>query len=157
MFSVLDSLQRLNGWDLITMFRASHAESVLAGLEDSLNGPEAEILLPMARRAVESVRTMQSGFFLRRQLGTPDVELLLDDGAVRHLSLEEAAASYLKLLRDATHGHGGQGRAAGQTAALLAHHDGDVPHDIGLLAYLYLLDILVQPHRVRRCLYSGGR
>lgn len=156
MFSVLDSIQRLNGWDLITMFSASHAESVLAELEDSLGGPEGEILLPMARRAVGSLRGMQAGFFLRRQLGSEEVELLLGDRTKR-LSVEQAAAQYMKLLRDATHGHGGQGRTASQTSALLAHHDGDVPHDIGLLAYLYLLDSLVHTDRVRRCLYGGGR
>ena len=43
------------------------------------------------------------------------------------------------------------------TDALLAHHDGHIPHDIGLLAYLYLLDLMMHPERVRRQLYRRGR
>ena len=156
-FSLLDSFQRVNGWDLLTMCRFSHAESVLARLETTLPGAAAEILLPAARRGVVSLQRMQDGFFIRRQLGTDDVELQLPGGETRSLALEEATARYLKVLRDATHGHGGKGKAALETAALLAHHNGEVPHEIGLLAYLYLLDMLLNPDRLRRCLYNGGR
>jgi hypothetical protein len=38
--------------------------------------------------------------------GTTKVELQLGAGQVRSLSVEEAAARYMKVLRDATHGHG---------------------------------------------------
>ena len=157
LFSVLDSIQRTNGWDLETMCTLSHAEDVLSGLEASVPVGAAEILLPMARRSVESLRGMQAGFFIRRHLKTKDVELRLPDGTTNALTPEQATAQYLKVLRDATHGHGGKGKAMGQTAALLAHHDGEVPHDIGLLAYLYLLDMIANPERLRRCFYRSGR
>lgn len=155
-FSVLDSFQRTNGWDLLTMCKLSHAEAVLARLEESL-GEAAELLLPVARRGVGALRSMQRGFFISRQLGTADVELQLAAGKTKTISAEEATARYLKVLRDATHGHGGKGKSIEETAALLAHHDGNVPHDIGLLAYLYLLDMLLESSRLRRCLYAGGR
>ena len=157
MFSVLDSIQQTNGWDLTRMCRLSHAEGVLASLETSMPEPARGILLPMARQAIEALREMQHGFFIARQLGADQLELQLSDGETKVLSYEEATAQYLKVLRDATHGHGGRGKAVPQTAALLAHHDGNVPHDIGLLAYLYLLDMVASPHRLRRCLYRSGK
>ena len=157
LFSVLDSVQRANGWDLVTMCRLSHAERVLADLEASMGEGAGDILLPMARQAVESLRRMQAGFFIRRQLKTDQVELRIPGSGAKALSLENATAQYVKVLRDATHGHGGKGKSVEQTAALLAHHDGEVPHDVGLLAYLYLLDIVANPDRLRRCLYNSGR
>lgn len=158
MFSVIDSLERANGWDLSLMFTLSHAQKVLAALEDSLPGQAGEVLLPMARRAVKALQDVQGGFFISREQETAVVELRLTGGDTKSMSLEAAAASYLKLLRDATHGHGGKSKESmEQTAALLAHHDGRVQHDIGLLAYLYLLDVLANPDRLRRCLFRAGQ
>lgn len=113
----------------------------------------------MARQAVDALRRMQDGFFIRKQLGTHQVELRLPGGTRMAVHPERATALYLKVLRDATHGHGGRGKTADQTAAaLLADHDGDVPHDIGLLAaHLYLLDMIANPQRLRRCLYRSGQ
>lgn len=157
LFSVLDSIQRTNGWDLERMCTLSHAQKVLYDLEASIPAGAADILLPMAREGVAALRRMQDGFFIRRHLSTVNVELRLRDGQVQALTAEDATAQYLKVLRNATHGHGGKGKAVDQTAALLAHHDGEVPHDIGLLAYLYLLDLVANPERLRRCLYRSGR
>ncbi len=139
------------------MCTLSHAQKVISDLEASVPDGAADILLPMARQAVDSLRRMQDGFFIRRHLKTVDVELRLPDGEVKVLAAEDATAQYLKVLRNATHGHGGKGKSVDLTAALLAHHDGEVPHDIGLLAYLYLLDMVVNPERLRRCFYRSGQ
>lgn len=157
LFSVLDSVERANGWSLDKMVTLSHAQKVLSELEASIPAGAASILLPMARQAVESLARMQDGFFIRRHMKTTDVGLRFPHGEVKILSAEAATAQYLKVLRNSTHGHGGKGKAVDLTAALLAHHDGEVPHDIGLLAYLYLLDMVANPGRLRRCFYRSGR
>lgn len=158
LFTILDSLVGVRGTNLLTMCTLSHATKVLADLDASLPADAAEILLPAARRAVDALRTMQDGFFIRRQLATTTVDLQLDGAAVRSLSVEDAAARYLKLLRDATHGHGSDKESSKVTTdALLAHHDGHIPHDVSLLGYLYLLDLLMHPDRVRRLLYRSGK
>lgn len=157
MFSVIDSLVRTNGWNLDTMFSLSHAQKVLAGLEEAIPEDAATVLLPMARQAVTSLERMQNGFFIQRQLFSEKVELRLGSDGTKEFTPQDAAAMYLKVLRNATHGHGGKGKETQITAALLAHHTGEVPHDIGLLAYLYLLDMLINPERVRRCFYRSGR
>jgi hypothetical protein len=41
-------------------------------------------------------------------------------------------------------------RGSGLDASLLVHHHGHLPHDIVLLPYLYLLDTLCNPDRVRQ-------
>jgi hypothetical protein len=158
MFTVLDSLEGVRGTNFLTMCKLDHARKVLADLEDSMPAPAAELLLPAARRAVAALDSMQDGFFIRRQLGTPTVDLQLGGSSIRRLSLEEATARYLKVLRDATHGHGSDKESTkAMTDALLAHHDGEIPHDVGLLGYLYLLDVLMHPERVRQRLYREGR
>lgn len=156
MFSVIDSVTRTNGWDLETMFTLSHAQKVFESLEVSVPAGAADIVLPAARDGVSALRRMEDGFFIRRQLQTADIELSVDGGG-KGLSVEKATALYLKALRNATHGHGGQGSARSETSALLAHHDGEIPHDIGHLAYLYLLDMLANPERLRRCFYRSGQ
>lgn len=158
LFTILDSLEGVRGTNLLTMCDLGHAAKVLSGLEASMPADAAEILLPAARRAVDALRAMQDGFFIRRQLATTTVDLQLDGGRVRSLSVEDATARYLKVLRDATHGHGSDREASKAiTDALLAHHNGHIPHDVGLLGYLYLLDLLMHPDRVRGRLYRNGK
>lgn len=158
LFSVLDSLEGVRGTNFLTMCKHSHAEKVLERLEASVPRQAGEVLLPAARRAVSALRAMQDGFFIRRQLGTEKVELQLSRSESQSLSAEDAAARYLKVLRDATHGHGAEKESAkAMTDALLAHHNGDIPHDLGLLGYLYLLDVLNHPERVSQLLYRNGR
>jgi hypothetical protein len=60
----------------------------------------------------------------------------------------QATAHYLDVLRNATHGFGTTKGKVERTNALLVHHDGDVPTDLGLLGYLYLLDVLTEPDRL---------
>lgn len=158
MFTVLDSLEGLSGIKLLKMCTLSHAKKVLEQLEASIPPPAQEMLLPAARRAVSALEGMQDGFFIRSQLGTEDIILHLGGRTTESLSPEKAVAHYLKVLRDATHGHGtNRANAKARTAALLAHHTGDVPHDLGLLAYLYLLDVLADPRRLRRILHNGRK
>lgn len=69
-----------------------------------------------------------------------------------------AAAHYLKVLRDATHGHGSnKDNAKGKTNSLLAQHNGRVPHEIAGLGFLYMLDVLARPDLLRRLLSSHAR
>lgn len=158
LFTVLDSMEGVRGVSLLMMCTLTHANKVLESLEASLHAPAAEVLLPAARRGVSALRQMQAGFFIRSQLATDKVDLRLEGDETRSLSPEAAAARYLKVLRDATHGHGSDKETSkAQTAALLAHHNGDVPHDLGLLGYLYLLDLIAHPDRLRRTLFRGGR
>ena len=157
MFSVLDSLVGLNGWDLSLMFDSSHARSVLEKLEGTIPGPAGEILLPRAKDGVQALASVQDGFFLRRQLQTKDVVARGPDGSAREISPADASMRYMRLLRNATHGHGGKASNENETSALLAHHDGDVSSDIGFLAYLYLLDLLNDPDRLRRCVTPRGK
>lgn len=158
LFSVLDSMEGVRGTNFLTMCNLKHAERTLNVLESVLPSPAAEILLPAARRAVSALREMQRGFFISRQLGTANLEFALSPEESRSMSKEDAAARYLKVLRDATHGHGADKESArAVTDALLAHHNGNVPHDVGLLGYLYLLDVLAHPDRVRDRLFRNGR
>lgn len=147
-FSVLDSIYKLSRVDLVGMCTLSHAEKVYAGLESRIPRDAAQVLLPNARRGVNALKELQGGFFLAEQLGLAGIP----KSQTKEMTRESAAAHYVQLLRDATHGHGGRGAKAKQTELLLAHHDGRVPHNIGLLAYLYLLDLLVNSSRLDRVL-----
>jgi plasmid stability protein len=157
-FTLLDSLESITGIDILKMCNLSHAKATFDRVSRQLPQGAAEVLLPAAKRAVNALEDMQDGFFIRRQLGTVELEFHLGPAGLKVMSLEEGVARYLKVLRDATHGHGSNKAAtAALTDALLAHHDGELPHDIGLLAYLYLLDVLCDPARLRRVLYRSGK
>jgi hypothetical protein len=147
-FTVMDTLTALNGLSLLTMFSYSHAKAVLARLESSVPEAAHEILLPAARRGVDALLQLQDGFFLREP-----------DGRVRlwreraPMDVADATARYVDMLRDATHGFTTVRSKAAQreeVATMLAIHDGNVPHDLGLLAWLYLLEMLNDPGRLRR-------
>ncbi|MFC5063660.1 hypothetical protein [Actinomycetospora atypica] len=151
--TVMDTLEGLLGYSTERMCTASFAIKKLAELAASMTDRQAALLLHGAERGVEALSALQHGFFLPRQL---NVEVVNVPGRA-DLSLEGAAAHYVKLLRNATHGYGGKPGAndSARTEALLANHDGEVPHDLPALAYLYLLYLISHPGIVGR--NSAGR
>lgn len=157
-FSVLDTLERLTGRNIETHCSLTFALKTLERLRAVIPSAAAELLLPSAERAVDALRGVQDGFYLMRQSGASHIDVYSAGTIVNSLTPEKAAVEYIKMLRNATHGFGSN--RSGQVAlanALLAHHDGDLPHDLALLGYLYLLDILAQPEVTRSVLYRSGR
>lgn len=154
LFTVLDSIESLTGRPIEKNCDLSFATKILRRLEDALPSPAGEILLPRARLAVSALREIQDGFFLRESDGS----VLLRPSVQQSVSCERAAAEYLKLLRNATHGHGAIKEASIEpTENLLARHNGEIPHELGLLGWLYLLDLLDRPTDLRRHLTARSR
>lgn len=148
LFTVLDTVERLTGRDIDRLCYLPFAKKKLAELESNVPPAASLILLPLARRAVAALKELQDGFFMQR---------LPADAQVAGLSKDVAAARYVKVLRNATHGHGAKSaHLVDQTHALLAHHDGDIPHDLPLLGYLYLLDWITRPDDYRRFFYKSN-
>ncbi|MFI9450704.1 hypothetical protein [Amycolatopsis sp. NPDC052450] len=157
-FSVMDTLHRLTGRPIEKHCSLQFATETLERLRAAISAEAAEVLLPAAERAVTALRKVQDGFYLARQFGRDEIDVVNNGAATGKLNLEDAASEYLEMLRNATHGFGSnKSRHVGLTNTLLAHHDGDVPHDIGFLGYLYLLDLVSQPETLRGALYRGGR
>lgn len=154
-FTVIDTLMTLNGLSLDTMFSHTVASNVLSRLEARVPRPAQDVLLPAARRGVAALRQVQDGFFMREPDGR--VRLRRDDEPV---DVMRAAAKYVDMLRDATHGfttvRGGAAQRE-EVATMVAVHDGAIPHDLGLLAWLYLLDLLDNPSRLRRIMSHATR
>lgn len=140
-FTTLDTLERLTAVKLEKMADPRYAAKVLKAVEEEIPPLAAEILLPAAARSVEALDELRSGFFVHRLLGSDELRLHYADGTNRSLDSHQATAYFVKALRDATHGHGSNKAVArDRTSALLAQHDGAIPHDIGLLPLLYLLE-----------------
>lgn len=156
-FSVLDTLGRLTNRLLTQLCDLRVAQATLAELRKGLSADVAAVLLPAAERGVNALEALQEGFFIRRQTGKGAVEFEESDGTTTALDPVDAASEYIRLLRNATHGHGSNRPDRKTTTnALLAHHTGAIPDDLPLLAYVYLLDLLVNHDRLRRTLYHGG-
>jgi hypothetical protein len=114
----------------------------------------AKVLMPLADRAVESLRRVQDGFFIRKQRGDDNVLVYIpDDENPHHREPHRAAAILMKVFRNATHGYGGlkppQSTRDLVAERLLAHHTGNMPDDLVFLPYLYLLDTLSQPDQIQ--------
>jgi hypothetical protein len=158
LFTVLDTLERLTGRHLPILCSLSFAKKTLAELRLRMPASAAELLLPGAERAVMALASLQNGFFILRHTGASDIEWTDQQGRIQRLSPELAAAQYIRVLRDATHGHGSNRTSRVEmTNVLLAHHDGNIPHDLALLGYLYLLDVMSRPADLRRTLHRQGR
>lgn len=144
LFTVLDTLETLTGRPLETHCSLAYATKTLTRLQQALPPAAQQILLPPAERAVRALEQLQSGFFMTDALGGVPIEFRR--GEIKSTPLDRATALYVKTLRDATHGHGSNKPAQRwRTESLLAHHNGRVPHDLGLLGYLYLLDLMADP------------
>lgn len=147
MFSAIDALEGMTGYPVARMLSPDHARETLRRVESAIPQPAGEVLLPAARRAVAGLESVEAGFYLRNPDGRiptgPDQQ---------PLEPEAAAAKYMYLLRNATHGFSGKQALKGGGAVLLAAHTGDVHHDTGLLGWLYILDVLADPDRLRKVL-----
>jgi hypothetical protein len=152
LFTVLDTLERLTGRSIDKNCSLPLAQKTLSQMRGQMPASAAEILLPAANRAVVALEEVQSGFFIS---SSPQAQG--DSRRIAGLTPANAAARYIKVLRDATHGHGSN-RAGNveQTNTLLAHHDGSIPHDLPLIGYLYLLDLMTRPYDLRSRLYRNG-
>lgn len=156
LFTVLDTLERLTGRDIETLCSLRKAERIMHRLRTDLPTAAQTLLLPGAERAIAALRQLQDGFILRDP-ATGAVEIRHEHSGAETLPPDKAAAIYVKMLRNATHGHGSdRAHVRARTDALLAHHNGFVPHDLALLGYLHLLDVLNRPDDLRRTLRRGG-
>jgi len=149
LFDALDTLQGVGRTSFDTRCQLKHAEGTLQQLENDLPSDVAPVLLSRARAGVAALRELQQGFFLKSRL-TSDGLRLPDKNGERVVPLAEAAASWLRMLRNAGHGFSSAKGQEKRDAVLLVAHDGRVPHDLPDLAYLYLLDLLAHPVGPRR-------
>ena len=158
LFTVLDTLERLTGRDLPALCSLTLAQKTFGELSDNIPGEAAEVLLPGAQRAVTALEKVQKGFFIQRQTGASHIEWIDPRTGPCRLTPTEATAQYIKILRDSTHGHGSnRANQAARTNALLTHHNGKIPHDLALLGYLYLLDLISRPGDLRLSLHQRGK
>jgi hypothetical protein len=131
----------------------SYAKEKADSLRDKMPKTVAALLMPAVDRAVDALAAVQDGFFMQQQRGDQAVRLRQPDGSWEELSPERAAAKLLQIHRNATHGFGhrkGARKKNERDASLLVHHHGQLPSDIVLLPYLYLLDTMCDPDRVRQ-------
>jgi hypothetical protein len=145
-FGALDTLEGLGVVDFAQATKLSRAQKTLARLEELLPTDVAATLLPTARRAVEGLRGCQDQFFLDSRIAGDKIRVPDRNGPDRELPIEQAVAQYLRVLRNANHGFGGQDDAQRRRdEVLLMAHTGDIPDDVVLLPYLYWLEVLTDP------------
>lgn len=149
LFHVLDSMEGLN--PKLTRDAATNltkASAVLASLRASMPPSIQPVLLPRAESAVEALRQVQDGFFVKSRLR--DGEILMPDshGVETWTPLATAARGWLKVLRNSQHGF--ERGLTDQERALLALHNGHEPAHLPNLAWLALLNVLTHPELLRR-------
>lgn len=146
MFQSLDTLEGLKLLDFHTMCTASRAEAVLESLRQTIPADAQPVLLPRAERGVAALQELQDGFFLPSRVSpTEGVRVKAKQGHDEYLPPERAAATWLRIVRNAQHGFGGREQLPGRDDVLLASHDGEIPEHLPDLAWLYLLRLVAQP------------
>ncbi len=153
MFNFIDTLASVSEVDLTKLFTLDAVDKRLQTLRDEMTPEAARFLLPPANAAREALRAVQDEFVLGVDADRARISLSGPSGS-EPLGLSTAAARYLKLMRNATHGFGGRSRGTTpsqleQNRHLVAHHSGDLPENLHLLAYLHLLYFLARPTNPR--------
>ncbi len=104
------------------------------------------------------MRAIQDGFFLNVDPNREAILLPTAGGEEKNTPMSRAAALYLQVLRDATHGFGGKSvKDNARDDALIARHTGEIPGDLGLVAYLYMLELLTSTSRLRASIEGSRR
>jgi len=145
LFATLDTLAGIRPPNFDGLCQLTQARSALAEVEEAIPAAAAPVLLPNARRGVEGLRQLQDGFFLPSRLHAAGLRLPDKHHGERIVARDQAAAQYLRVLRNATHGfRGNPDKDRSRDEALLMAHNGDLPEDLTLLGYLYLLRLLAR-------------
>jgi hypothetical protein len=147
-----DALDTLDGMNLVKFDQACNlrvADRTLAELEAEIPTAAANVLLPAARSAVVALRDVQSGFFMSFPMRPGGMELPDNSGAPQVRTMEEAAAMYLRVLRNAHHGFTpGPREETRRRQILLAAHNGSIKRELSFLPYLYWLSVVAHPERI---------
>ncbi len=153
LFDLLDSIAGIRSPNFDQMCEVATAEGALAEVMEVLDDGAASVLIPRAQLGRDALEKVQEGFFLPSRVNDAGVRVPNRDGTERVMSRAAAAAQYLRVLRNSGHAFGSSGRRqSGQARdqALLISHNGNLPHDLPDLAYLYLLRLLARPGDLRR-------
>ncbi len=150
MFDTMDTLAGIRAPDFDRMCELACARQALAEVEDALDPAAGRVLLPRACASIIALEQLQQGFFLPSRLTTGGLRVPDRRGNENVMSLEKAAAAYLRVLRNAGHAFGGRPGQQARDEVLLMSHNGDLPVDLPGLAYLYLLRLLARPLDLRR-------
>ena len=148
LFDTLDTLEGLRSPDFARMCELSYAQRALDEVTSLLSPEAGRVLLPRATLAVDALKQLQDGFFVPSRLQDSGLQVPDKRGVERVISLEKAAAAYLRVLRNGGHAFGGRPTPA--DGVLLLAHNGEIPVDLPDLAYLYLLHLLARPQDLRR-------
>ena len=152
-FAALDTLEGLGLINFERAVQLTKAEKVLERLDALIPVNVAEVLLPSARRAVDALRECQYGFLPNAYVSGDQVTVPHKNGQHRVMTVEQATGQYLRVLRNAHHGYGGQNDAGRRRdEVLLMSHTGNIPNDLVLLPYLYWLHALAEPQILHRTL-----
>lgn len=150
LFDTLDTLGGIRAPDFDRMCELTCARQALDDVTAALDSRAGRVLLPRARAAVRALEELQQGFFLRSRLTAGGLRVPDKRGNENVMSLEKAAAAYLRILRNAGHAFGGRPGQQARDEILLMSHTGAIPLDLPDLAYLYVLQLLAQPEGLRR-------
>lgn len=163
MYTLLDSYSdRVMEKDFIRLCTYDFAKETADRVRTQMPEVVAALLMPLADRAVDALLRVQDGFFFREQRGDRNVIVRIpgNENGI-HREPHWAAAMLLKVYRNATHGFGGNRPPESErdliAERLLAHHTGEIPDDLVYLPYLYLLDVLGDPGRVREVIVEHAR
>ena len=150
MFDTLDTLAGIRPPDFDRMCELASARQALADIEDALDPAAGRVLLPRVRASITALEKVQQGFFIPSRLTAGGLRVPDKQGNERVMSLDNAAAAYLRVLRNAGHGFGSRPGQQARDEVLLMSHNGHLPVDLPDLAYLYLLRLLARPHDLQR-------
>jgi hypothetical protein len=104
----------------------SYAQRALKEVTGLLSPQAGRVLLPRAKQAVAALQQLQNGFFASSRLKDGGLRVPNKNGnGERVVSLEAAAASYIRVLRNGGHAFGG--RTVPADGIYLLAHDGDIP------------------------------
>lgn len=143
-----------DGVELKNLFNLAYAKRRFSEAQALMSDQAGSILFPAAKRALIALENCRKGFFITEQRGAGVVTVHMPDGTSPSYNMDDAVARLLLLHRNATHGYGAgisprSRRQAEIDERLLAHHNGEIPSDVALLPYLYLLVVLSNPDVVR--------
>jgi hypothetical protein len=148
-FEALDILEGFRQGTYSTLLDSVALAAHMRKLQSKIPKSLRQFLIPRCERALEALKAIDNGWYLKERIGTRGLSISTDTDQPDVRPLNQAAADYVRLVRNAGHALR-ESLEKSENRSLLVSHSGQLAPEISDIAFLHFLRLVTEPHLIRQ-------
>jgi hypothetical protein len=147
-FEALDILEGFRQGTYAALLDRVALTAHMRRLESKIPKTLRQFLIPRCERALEALNALDNGWYLKERVGTHGLSINTDADQTDVRSLNQAAADYVRLVRNAGHALR-ESLEKSENRSLLVSHSGQLAPEISDIAFLHFLRLATDPALIK--------